>query len=94
MQTLQEMMAAKAELEAQIAAKREADAAVRLAAIADMKIKCAEMGIVARDLFEPVKVEPTHRGPSGETWTGRGILPKWLEKLEAEGHSRDSFKIA
>ncbi|WP_370655812.1 H-NS histone family protein, partial [Paracraurococcus lichenis] len=34
-----------------------------------------------------------YRGPNGETWSGRGRLPKWLHAAEAEGKSRDSFLI-
>ena len=37
----------------------------------------------------PVK----YRGPSGEEWSGRGRLPKWLQVLEASGKSRDQFKV-
>jgi DNA-binding protein H-NS len=33
------------------------------------------------------------RGPSGEEWSGRGRLPKWLRALEAEGKTRDQFRI-
>jgi DNA-binding protein H-NS len=32
------------------------------------------------------------RGPNGETWSGRGKLPKWLQTMEAEGRKRDDFK--
>jgi DNA-binding protein H-NS len=37
----------------------------------------------------PVK----YRGPNGETWSGRGRLPKWLHVAEAEGRNREDFKI-
>ncbi len=33
-------------------------------------------------------------GPNGETWSGRGIPPKWLTALEATGRNRDEFRIA
>ncbi|WP_149535757.1 H-NS histone family protein [Siccirubricoccus phaeus] len=35
----------------------------------------------------------THRGPNGETWSGRGRLPRWLAAMEAEGRKRDEFRI-
>lgn len=92
-QTLQELLAAKADLEAAISAKKAADAEARAAAIVVMKAKCAELGIGARDVFEPVKVSPQYTGPNGESWTGRGVVPKWLAALEATGHNRESFKI-
>ena len=39
-------------------------------------------------------VAPKYRGPHGETWTGRGLTPKWLSTLVAQGQSKDSFLIA
>lgn len=93
MQTLQELQAAKAELEAAIAAKMAANAEARNSSISRMKQLCAEHGITARDLFGPVKLDPVYRGPNGETWTNKGLPPKWLKTLEAAGHDRESFRI-
>lgn len=39
------------------------------------------------------KVEPKYRGPTGETWTGRGRPPRWLAALEATGEKRDTYLI-
>jgi DNA-binding protein H-NS len=39
-------------------------------------------------------VAPKYRGPNGETWTGRGLTPKWLSTLIAQGRAKDSFLIA
>ena len=39
-------------------------------------------------------VAPKYRGPHGETWTGRGLTPKWLSTLVAQGQSKDSFLIS
>ena len=33
------------------------------------------------------------RGPNGETWSGRGLTPKWLTALVAAGQSKDSFAV-
>ena len=33
------------------------------------------------------------RGPNGETWSGRGLTPKWLATLIAQGQSKESFAI-
>ena len=93
MQTLQELKAAKAELEAAIAAKMAANAAARNSSISLMKQLCAEHDITARDLFEPVKLDPVYRGPKGETWTNKGLVPKWLKALEDAGHKRESFRV-
>ena len=47
-----------------------------------------------RDKSEQAPVEAKYRGPNGETWSGRGRLPRWLHAAEAEGKSRDSFLIS
>ena len=39
------------------------------------------------------KVAPKYRGPGGETWSGRGLAPRWLSELERKGKKRDSFLI-
>jgi DNA-binding protein H-NS len=39
-------------------------------------------------------VAPKYRGPNGETWSGRGMPPKWLTALEATGRRREEFLIA
>ena len=46
----------------------------------------------ARKASNPVA--PKYRGPNGETWTGRGLTPKWLATLIAQGRAKDSFLIA
>ena len=93
MQTLQELQAAKEEIEAKIAAQKAANAEARNSSISLMKQLCAEHGITARDLFEPVKLDPVYRGPKGETWTNKGLVPKWLKALEDAGHKRESFRV-
>jgi DNA-binding protein H-NS len=39
------------------------------------------------------KVAPKYRGPDGETWAGRGAMPRWLAALVKEGHSVEEFLI-
>ena len=34
-----------------------------------------------------------YRGPNGETWTGRGLMPRWLAAKVAEGQSKESFAV-
>lgn len=34
------------------------------------------------------------RGPNGETWSGRGLSPRWLTSLIAQGAKREDFAIA
>ncbi len=45
--------------------------------------KAAPTGVVAAK----------YRGPAGETWTGRGLMPRWLSALVAQGRSRQEFAI-
>ena len=33
------------------------------------------------------------RGPNGETWSGRGLTPKWLASLVAQGQSKEAFAV-
>ncbi len=40
-----------------------------------------------------IKVAPKYRGPNGETWSGRGVMPRWLATLVAQGQTRESFAI-
>ncbi|GAB4214393.1 MAG: H-NS histone family protein [Rhodoferax sp.] len=33
------------------------------------------------------------RGPAGETWSGRGLMPRWLRALEAQGRKKEDFAV-
>ena len=77
------------------------------ATISDIKAKMEAFGITVDDLERakgrgrkanggskssspaPVKF----RGPNGETWTGRGLMPRWLAAKVAEGQSKESFAV-
>jgi DNA-binding protein H-NS len=40
------------------------------------------------------KVKPKYRGPKGETWAGRGAVPRWLRAaMKTTGKKRDAFLI-
>lgn len=58
----------------------------------------------ARPAAKPAKAKPAktargatvaakYRGPNGETWSGRGLTPKWLAALLAGGKSKEEFAI-
>jgi DNA-binding protein H-NS len=47
---------------------------------------------LARKTGMPVAAK--FRGPNGETWSGRGLTPKWLTSLMTQGHSKESFAVA
>jgi DNA-binding protein H-NS len=40
-----------------------------------------------------MKVPPKYRGPSGETWAGRGARPRWLVAAIKGGKKLDDFLI-
>lgn len=101
MESIQELLAQKAALEKKIA---EAQRAAKADAIAKVKALMAEYGLTAADLAGkagPVakpdgakKVAAKYRDPaSGQTWTGRGLKPKWLQAALASGKSLDDFAI-
>jgi DNA-binding protein H-NS len=39
------------------------------------------------------KVPPKYRGPGGETWAGRGAMPKWLAAEVKAGRKKEDFLI-
>ena len=100
MSQLAELIKQREALEAQIAAARKAEIAD---AISKIKELVAEFGLIAHDIFGSAKlgrktstggaakttVAPKYRDPStGQTWTGRGKAPKWIE-----GKDRAQFVI-
>ncbi len=38
-------------------------------------------------------VAAKYRGPNGETWSGRGLTPKWLSALITDGRTKEEFAI-
>jgi DNA-binding protein H-NS len=47
-----------------------------------------------RRSLKGVRVAPKYRGPNGETWAGRGAMPKWLAAFKKDGHKPEEFLIA
>ena len=58
---------------------------------AKVKTTSAKAPRAARKASAPVAVK--FRGPNGETWSGRGLTPKWLTSLVAQGQSKESFAV-
>jgi len=46
-----------------------------------------------RSALKGSKVPPRYRGPSGETWAGRGAKPCWLVAAIKGGRKLDDFLI-
>lgn len=38
-------------------------------------------------------VAAKYRGPKGETWSGRGLTPRWLAALVAQGRKKEEFAV-
>ncbi|MES2949243.1 MAG: H-NS histone family protein [Pseudomonadota bacterium] len=38
-------------------------------------------------------VAAKYRGPNGESWSGRGLTPRWLSTLLAQGKTKEDFAI-
>jgi DNA-binding protein H-NS len=38
-------------------------------------------------------VAAKYRGPNGEAWSGRGLTPKWMAALIAQGQTKESFAV-
>jgi DNA-binding protein H-NS len=94
MASYKELLAQREHLDRQI---KEAIAHEKADGIAKAKLIIEQYHLSASDLFNRKtgvrsvggKVAPKYRNPStGETWTGRGKAPKWIE-----GRDRSSFVI-
>lgn len=44
-------------------------------------------------LKSPVTPPAIYRGPNGETWSGRGLMPRWLAVLVQNGQDKESFRV-
>ena len=94
MPSYKELLAQREQLDKQI---KEAIAQEKADGIAKAKVIIEQYGLTASDLFSRKaggkgaggKVAPKYRNPStGETWTGRGKAPKWIE-----GRDRSNYLI-
>ena len=102
MHDLEALLAQKADLDKRIdAAKKSA----REEAIARVKSMMSEYGLTAADLNirEPLrkaakpsgaKVPAKYRDTAtGQTWSGRGLQPKWLRAALATGRKIEDFRV-
>lgn len=56
-----------------------------------LAVKTAKAAKGPKKSVQPVAAK--YRGPNGETWSGRGLTPKWLTALIAQGQTKESFAI-
>lgn len=96
-QTYKELLAQREALEKAIAQARQNEIS---AAVTKVRELVAEFGLTVQDVFpgrapkgagKPAsKVAAKYRDPAtGQTWTGRGKAPKWID-----GKDRNQFLIA
>lgn len=58
------------------------------------KARAKQVRISARTAKETRKPAPIKfRGPAGETWSGRGRTPVWLQTLLNQGQSADKYRV-
>ena len=93
----------QADLDKQIAAARQTE---RSTVINQIRALMAEHGLTAADLGNTKtrtktakagtgrKVAPKYRNSAtGETWSGRGLQPKWLKSALASGRKLSDFAL-
>ncbi len=101
MSSLTELLAQKAELERQIAEKQRED---RAEAIAKVRALMTEYGLTLADLGSRASAAPArrtlgkvaakYRNPAtGDTWSGRGLKPKWLQAELDAGRRLEDFAV-
>lgn len=105
MTTLAELLAQKAALDQLIIDTQRAE---RERAVAQVRELMAQFGLTMADIGgsprpaplrhgktqAPSKVAPKYRHPdTGDTWSGRGLQPKWLKAALADGRSLSDFAL-
>ncbi len=87
--------AEKALKEKQASKKKEVIAQIKdLAASIGIKVEIQEEGVTSSSR-KGIKVAPKYRNPddASQTWTGRGVPPKWMQVLIDAGHDKSEFLI-
>lgn len=101
MATLAELIKQREELEHQIAAMQ---VEARSAAIAKVRELMAEQGLTVADIIGTNAKSPAgpkkrqavavkYRDKAGNSWTGRGLKPKWLTAALAAGAQIEGFVV-
>jgi DNA-binding protein H-NS len=107
MQKLETLLAQKAELRAREAELErqivQAQREERDAAIAQVKALMSQYGLTAKDLAggkpkatrgSVTKVAAKYRdAATGDTWSGRGLQPRWLKAALAGGRKLSDFAV-
>ncbi|HJV61166.1 MAG TPA: H-NS histone family protein [Albitalea sp.] len=103
MSSLQDLLDRKAALEKEIEATRKQE---RAEAISKVKALMAQYGLTVSDLAAkaPTKTVGAGKGgkvavkyrnaATGDTWSGRGLQPKWLKAALAAGRKIEEFSVS
>jgi DNA-binding protein H-NS len=97
--TLQDLIAQRDALDAAIKAQQ---ASAHSDAVVAARKFCAEHGLASADVFptragapaadrKPIAVK--YRDDKGNTWTGRGVKPRWLTNALANGANQEQFRV-
>lgn len=54
--------------------------------------KKSAKAVVKKTASAPVAAK--YRGPDGQTWSGRGLTPRWMKTLLDQGRTKEEFLIA
>ena len=101
MATLQELIAQKESLERQIEQTRQQD---RSDAIAKVRTLMDQYGLTPADLSARASAKPRagkgnkvaakyRNSATGESWSGRGLQPKWLKAALGTGRKLADFAV-
>lgn len=83
-------------------ALKDKQASKRKEVITQIKELAASIGVNViikesdrRSARKGVKVAAKYRNPDNrsQTWTGRGVAPKWMQALVNAGHNKSEFEI-
>lgn len=104
--SINELLAQKAELERQIAEQTRNE---RASAVSQIKTLMSTYGLTPGDIVTDSakvaksqtrekstpkgKVAPKYRNEAGNTWSGRGLKPRWLTVALAAGATLEQFAI-
>jgi DNA-binding protein H-NS len=78
------------------AAKQRSDLERRLAKLSSVMGKPARAASAnAKSPLAGRRAEPKYRNPNdrSQTWAGRGLQPRWMRELVAQGHDPEEFAI-
>lgn len=56
-------------------------------------VKSAGSKVKQKGVKSAMVVAAKYRGPNSETWSGRGLMPRWLAALVAQGQTKEEFAI-